>query len=519
MTDPVSKKRLQSQHDVSSSSPFMLLFFAFIAGVFFSNLSHAEQGEGQWSIDSKSESDSSEVEKQSATSLPIEESQDEQAVTETAPLASEDSEVVSDSNNEVSEQGAVQPSPSTEQSPSVTDYEPVDVAPSKEQITPVVDLDPQLRDNLERQFQQIRDLQESENAFSEKLGEAYLGYGQVLRKAGRLDEARAMYANALHIVKINNGVNSIEQRPMLRAMFEMNYALGNTEKMEENVKRIIWLEKKYPDEKDDYSFDMVVKLGNHFLDRYLYRPNVSEASLLNLNDAARYLDYAVSRYGGYPMSELFMPYGELALVHFLRSKIQIEASKPTASDFRQGGLADLKKIESRTKFTNSYAEASNYLLEYLHKSQREGRDDDTAMAMLSIADLNLLFGRRLHAAKYYEEAWLYAQKLPAGHDILTAFDGPTELPAFKYSQARDDVSGHYDIVMVPLTLNLDSNGRVNGFASIADGAPYPELVKRAKRAARRLVFRPVIENGKMTGMNGVNHDVKVLVRRKKESQG
>ena len=156
-------------------------------------------------------------------------------------------------------------------------------------VNPLITVSPELRASLKRQFQQIQILKETEDAFSEQLGESYRAYGRSLTQAGRTEEARAMLVNALHIIKVNDGVNSIEQRPVLRELFEMNLALGNTKEMTAQVDRVIWLENRHSEEQDSYSFDMVVRLGNYYLDLYLKKPVSTELNLNHLNKATRYL--------------------------------------------------------------------------------------------------------------------------------------------------------------------------------------------------------------------------------------
>ncbi len=540
MTEFLDKKPFRGTPAVQLSSLFSLLFFALFISFSLAGAANAQEAKGGWSIDSKAnlqatdealETETKESEEQAAVEASEEAELVEQESSNAEPEIESESQLANTATNDDAIEDEASIDAINESEPVESDSESfAEETPeaaktltneqnSRIKTTPVVDLDPQLKDNLERQFQRIREIQENHDAFSEKLGEAYLSYGEALKQAGRLDEAQSMYENALHITKINNGVNSIEQRPMLRAMFEMNAALGMTDKMEENVKRTIWLEKNFPDDRDDQSFDMVVRLGNHYLDRYLYRPTASETNLAYLDQAIRYLSYAVERYGDYPMDELFMPYGELALTHFLRSKIQIEVSRPTLNESRQRKLSEFDRIEPVRTSNNSFGAAERYLTQYLLKARDEGRDEDITTALLNLADLNLLFGRRVGAAQYYELAWQHAQNLPAEHSVVVGFDQPEALPSFKYALDRDEVDSHYETVYVPLTFNLDAEGRVKGFAEASADAPYPDLVKRAKRAAKRMLFRPVIENGKMIATSDINHDIKVLVRRKNTDRG
>jgi hypothetical protein len=68
-----------------------------------------------------------------------------------------------------------------------------------------------LRQALDLQFDQIQSLAETEDSFNQRFGELYSSYARTLLKVGRPTDARKMFANALHNIKINNGVNSLQQ--------------------------------------------------------------------------------------------------------------------------------------------------------------------------------------------------------------------------------------------------------------------------------------------------------------------
>jgi len=191
---------------------------------------------------------------------------------------------------------------------------------------PSLDISAQLRADLEQQFQRVRSRLETEDAFSELLGEEYLSYGLLLKKAGRLDEAREMIVDAMHIAKINNGIYSVEQLPTLYALFDVDLLKGELERFEDTLKRIVWLEQQVDTEPDAGTFARLVEAGNYFLDEFLYRPIASEQSVVYLDKADKYLSGAVRLFGRRPMTELLMPYGELALVHFHKNSVALQST-------------------------------------------------------------------------------------------------------------------------------------------------------------------------------------------------
>ncbi len=393
-------------------------------------------------------------------------------------------------------------------------------APPKFSLVPVIDQSPELRASLERQFEQILKLEEEEDAFSENLGEAYLGYGRLLGEVGRLEEARDMYAKALHISKINNGVYAIEQRPVLKTMFYMFQAQGKVEEMENYLKQVIWLERKQPDVRDNFSYDMVVALGNTYIDKYLAWPKITETSLIRINKSIHYLNYAIQRYSDLPLEEGLLPYGEMALLYYFKHRIALELNRSFYEFSRQRQFTEIDKfpaVNSRSNFLNS---AQGYLKTYLKKAEEEGDIEHQVRALRDLGDINLLFERGTVAQKFYEKAWVLASDLPPTHELVTSFDQPNKLPDFNYAGTRSAyLDREVEAVYVPLVMNLDRFGRIKKILSKAEDNPLPKYVFRAKRESRKYVFRPPIDNGKMIESNAHEQEIRVLLRSRAVAQG
>lgn len=390
-----------------------------------------------------------------------------------------------------------------------------------EPVRPLVNLDGQLRDDLESQFNLMRARLETEEAFSEALGEDYLNYGLLLKRAGRLDEATEMFTNALHISKINNGVYSTEQRPILRALFDTSYLLGETDLVEGYLNRILWIESKHSGLDDDYSYDLLVKMGNHYVDLFLYKPIGGELGLLYLNSANKYFGYAIKRYDQFPLTTRMLPYGELALVNLLKSKIEVQVQKqPAAPDrSRQQGSAYFEQLRTETYFEESFSRGELYLKKFLKKAKSEDNQELVVQALLNIGDINMLFLRKPSAIHHYQLAWQEAQLLADDHPLVKSFDSPVELPAFKYAYTRHIVKRRDKSVYVPMILNVSKVGKVGKVQPAQVGGDKDELYSKARRVARRLTFRPAIEQGKLIDTQNHQHDVRILVKVKRESQG
>ena len=377
---------------------------------------------------------------------------------------------------------------------------------------PVVDLPEDLGDRLEALFQNILLLEEEADAFDSRLGESYLAYGGLLTKAGRLDEARDMYAKALHLAKINNGVYSLEQRVILSSIFNLHDVDGDLEEMEAALGQILWLERKNPEITDNYSYDLLLRMGAAFIALYYERPRINEASLAKVQKAIRYLRLAVRKYPDIKLSETQPPYGDLALLHYISGQINRELGRVYQDHSKIRGFREQETRQVILPSSNFVGKAAKELDLYLFKAREENSIEHMVRALRDKGDLFLLFDRFGDAAYFYEQAWKLAEQLDEDHELRKAFEEPTKLPDFNYSAARLSANTGDRTVFVPVNFDIHHNGRVRKVYTQNGTGPYPKLTARAKRVARATVFRPIIEDGKMVGAKDVTYDMKVRLR-------
>jgi len=380
------------------------------------------------------------------------------------------------------------------------------------QAVPVIDLSEDLSQRLEALFQNILLLEEDADAFDSRLGESYMAYGGLLTKAGRLDEARDMYAKSLHLAKINNGVYSLEQRPILSAMFNLHDVEGDLEEMEAAITQILWLERKNPEVSDNYSYDLLLRMGAAFIELYYERPRINEASLAKVQKAIRYLRLAVRNYPDIKLSETQQPYGDLALLHYISGQINRDLGRVYQDQSKIRGFREQETRQVILPTSNFVGRAARALDLYFEKAQAEESVEHMVRALRDKGDLFLLFDRFNDAAYFYEEAWKMADQLEDGHELLQGFEEPAKLPDFNYSGARLSANTSDRTVFVPVNFDLHHNGRVRKVYTKNGTGPYPKLTSRAKRAARATVFRPIIEGGKMVAAKDVTFDIRVRLR-------
>ena len=390
----------------------------------------------------------------------------------------------------------------------------------------VLDIDPQLRADLDAQFQRLQSSLETEDAFSEALGEDYLSYGLLLTQAGRYDDTREALTDAAHISKINNGLNAIEQRPYLSALFEIHMLQANTEDADKAIQRIIWLEKQNRGSADHTTYDLALRLGNRYLDEFLHRPVVGQESATSLMQADAYFNYVLRRFGGQSINDVKLPYGELALVNFWRSKIAVQGVQAqtnysgipqTSNRFRNrgaGGFPGSAPVFGSASGSGQVFidRAEFYLKRYLARAKAEGTQQMAVKAILNLGDINLMSQRRQLAGQYYALAWTEAQKLAPDDPVIKSFSQPVALPAFEYAVERNRVVRGDQALLVALNFGVDEFGRVNRVQPLAETNKNHPYFSKARRAIRKVVYRPAIREGKLVATNSFSDDVLVQIK-------
>jgi hypothetical protein len=399
---------------------------------------------------------------------------------------------------------------------------------SRISLVPVLDVDPEVKEQLERQFKQIQTLMETEDAFSEKLGENYYSYGRLLIQVARIEEAQEAFVNALHISKVNHGVEGIEQRPILRELFEISYAQKNLKSLDLIAKRIVFLEKKRPENNDSYAFDIMMRLGHLHMNLYLDNRINGYDGLSSINRAMTHFNYVYLRYGDKPLSEVLMPYGELAFLWYLKNEIKLEVNNDLKRGIRNVPFSQLDKSRVAVSPERARSKGLEYLSDYYNKANAEGDIENVVRSLLNTGDLNLIYGRQSEARQFYAAAWKRAQLLPEEHPLVRSFDTAVRLPNFKYAltgQRQNVLAGqsrNADIEYneISLTLLISMDGQVKGIDENIDRKRFGSALIRAKRIAKRIKFRPIIENGVPLKLSTTQYVVKLPVKKnsKKKNQ-
>ena len=71
-----------------------------------------------------------------------------------------------------------------------------------------------------------------------------MGLGKTLQTSQRYEEAINAYRRSLYLKRVNDGVYSLSQAPMLRGIIESHIKQGQTDAAAENYEQLVWIHLK-----------------------------------------------------------------------------------------------------------------------------------------------------------------------------------------------------------------------------------------------------------------------------------
>ena len=305
------------------------------------------------------------------------------------------------------------------------------------------------------------------------LGDARMGLDQP-------GEALAAYDRAKHIRRIVDGVQSLEQLPLLYREAVALDASGDRVGANERHEFAYSLRRRHHGEDALEFLPAINDLIGWYRTHYQYRP----AQVLY----ERALDILRANY----------PEDDPRIIGALRGYVdtfrqrRFGTREPGRGGFRAwppGVSKDPPWYKSR-----SYLRGRKALREVLKLT--EGRDDTTdaelAAASLELADWHLLYGESGLAMRHYRRAWSLLQSDPAALEAAFANPKPLYVPTPDRRTKPVEVDAPSDGIVV-LALTITHRGHVVGRKTLR-AEPDDIMEFKVRKAAKRAVYRPAFAN-------------------------
>lgn len=382
--------------------------------------------------------------------------------------------------------------PMENQAPSTTTTTTSTTTTSATATTPALEDQAQTFAHIVGNYQLAIDRMEAERgAFDPELSETLFGLGKTYEQAGFKPEALEIYKRSLHVSRVNNGLYSLAQEPMLRGMISIYQDQKNWVDATANYNRLYSLYAKTYGEDDPRILPILDEMNQWHLNAY---KNRKEHGLDHL-----FSSYALSNSAVELVSKHFGP-EDLKLVGLLKTLVttnyylalhqnDYKEPEPGITFGEQPSVTHQSREEviiGRSYDTGK--KAYQRIIEVLHNNPNASLEDQ-AEAYAELGDWFMLFGKRESSSNAYQQALALLDSKPeAAASKEKLFGSPKLLPAFPnlYEEDTVDAEGHVRVKLVVTDKGLPRE------IDILEIVPEDKagLGYKAKRSVRGFRFRP-----------------------------
>jgi hypothetical protein len=389
-----------------------------------------------------------------------------------------------------------------------------------------IQADLQDQENLENQLTYFREsvarIELQDGAFSPRLSQELHAQGDTLLQAGDINGALDVYDRAAHIIRVNSGLFSLDQVPVIESIIEANLTRGDLISANEQQEYLYYLHNKAY---GDNNPDQLLQALNAFAEWNLYAFNTNYFEVSNIADATSstavnsltfqafraqsllkaqmlYMQIVDILTHGYDKADPRLPEAEKALA--VTSYLYL-TNFDLADDFsNEQRPYDFSMMPKNTLGSRMGSDALERRIDYL-QSLGDADPETLTAARLDLADWQLFSRKRSNSLDLITLAWQEASNLGMPQERLDAIFAPplpTMVPAFahpRYSRAALKIPEDLPLVYrgyIDIDYTLNSYGQIRTAQTIGSTADTPsEITERLLRNLRRGQFRPRLHDG------------------------
>ena len=338
----------------------------------------------------------------------------------------------------------------------------------------------------------IKELDEN-GPYHEQSSEALYGLGIALKRQGFYDEALSTLERAMHVNRVNHGLHSFSQTPILRSIIELQKALHQFEEVTTDYNRLLRLFQKNHARNDPALIPVFQELALWHVD--IYQLDNSAERVDHLTTAHSFINAAIKK--AQPPNQLITEEKiELlrtsALISFYSSQHKGDEWL-TATDSRYSASSDKDfmvptRMATLSKTGYRQGRIAHEQIIALVNADPNTTAHQKISAYVETGDWHLLFNHRNAAMQYYQQARI----------LMTQTDMPQELSELWFSQPKilpslraEDGSGNSARQYISAQVDISKNGHPSDI-NILEPAPEKNVMLRraAIKTLRNARFRP-----------------------------
>lgn len=339
-------------------------------------------------------------------------------------------------NEQAADQSIVEKEDSTSQP--VMAKEDTDNDAASELLSAIIARNTALKNSLDLTIENHRAaIEQKENEvgpYDLELSEMVYGLGKTLQTSQRYGEAINAYRRSLYLKRVNDGVYSLSQAPMLRGIIESHVRQGQTDAAAESYEQLVWIHLKTYGNNDPRLISLFEEVGQWHLNAYIQTEQREDG--YHLNAAFDLYSIAIklsSEHHGDSNIELIDLLKNLAITSYYQTLHQqrypefAELGAGVPFGYRPLGTTGDELLRRGSYYLHGHA-AHRRILHILNSNQ-EVTSIDKAKAHTDLGDWFLLYGRQQLAITAYQQAHKAMEDDEQKDEVLASLFGmPTMLP-------------------------------------------------------------------------------------------
>mgnify|MGYP001821313342 CR=1 FL=1 len=340
-----------------------------------------------------------------------------------------------------------------------------------------------------------------------RLTEPLHDLGRAYREAGDMRRAMGNLRRALHVARVNDGLYTPAQLPLLAEMIDIHIALGQIGKADE------------------------LHRSRYRLQKHLYAPGTAEREQATTEYVEWQRQAYLQGYGGHAYSRLLHMHevhsedietyeeenpGDPRLIPHLYDRLQVEYLISQYKGEEQSGLQinvtgmakggatvrnqlEWERFKQLQQAEFNFRNGLNTLQDIIEieESRENGDPMDLARAKLALGDWYLWWHKEERARQNYEQAWaVLSEDGSAETDPDALFPHPVELPVTKVFHADGTAPSEDVTASARVSLEVSRDGKAREI-EILEQDPAGDMGARVVlfRLLKDVRFRPVVRSG------------------------
>lgn len=386
---------------------------------------------------------------------------------------------------------------------------------------------------IQQYLDQIDEQEKLHGAMDPQLGEQYLGLGLLYKNHGQYKKAIDVLNRSLQIKRVNNGIQNMDQVPILKALISANAAAKNWDELDRNYHLLLWVYQRNLKPGDPELLPVIDAVGNWKL--FAYKNALLKespiATLYDLVDMYQSTVNLMTKLYGENDPRLIRPLKGLCIARY-----------QMISQIENTPLNEFQGFERRTRMEtkcyqildpltgrfetvcgpievpnpNYYVSKQNVKNQKVSVEMYSIRNNlsrivkiasanpslpllERADALINMGDWYFINDKKITALKNYKQAYQLLNSEAGNAELIEKLFGkPVRIPFGKIASSDAGKDGkEISTPFVRLSFGVTVDGRARNIKIIEESKPKNYRIRKAARdSIRDAVFRPRLVDGK-----------------------